>query len=57
LLKKHGIDLEEPYPLRRQTIRRQEVDALVAERWKEEGEGYLTWKDKKRRRMAFSVCG
>ncbi len=56
LLKKHGIDLEDQSFVRRKTMRRQDIDALVAQRWKEEGDGYLTWKDK-RRKMAFSVCG
>jgi hypothetical protein len=39
------------------TIRQREVDAIMTQEWRDKGQGVLTWRDNKRRKMAFSVCG
>lgn len=57
LLKRHGIDLEEPSKMKIKTMKRKEVDALMGKQWLDEGQNVLTWRDNKRRTMAFSVCG
>jgi hypothetical protein len=57
MLKKHGIDLEEPGLIRKRTLRRKELEMVMGKKWLEDGDGLLTWRDKKRRKMALSVCG
>jgi hypothetical protein len=57
MLKKHGIDLEEPSVIRKRTLRRKELEMVLGKKWLEDGDGLLTWRDKKRRKMALSVCG
>lgn len=52
LLKRHGIDLEEPSGSTPKKMDRKKVEELMG------GEqGLLTWRDKNRRKMAFSVAG
>lgn len=59
MLKKHGIDLE--YPQSQATVKRrmkkEDVERILGKPWVEEGKGILTWREKNRRRMAYSVCG
>ncbi|KAJ9125369.1 hypothetical protein QFC22_000329 [Naganishia vaughanmartiniae] len=57
LLKRHGIDLEEPSKTKVRTLKRREVEALLGQEWLDRGQGMLTWRDNKRRKMAFSICG
>jgi len=57
LLKKHGIDLEEPSKLKLKTMKRKEVEAIMGKDWLNQGQGMLTWRDGKRRKLAMSVCG
>ncbi|KAJ9109026.1 hypothetical protein QFC21_000352 [Naganishia friedmannii] len=57
LLKRHGIDLEEPSKTKVRTLKRREVEALLGQEWLDQGQGMLTWRDNKRRKMAFSICG
>jgi protein-serine/threonine kinase len=57
LLKRHGIDLEEPSKTKVRTLKRREVEALMGKEWLDQGQGMLTWRDNKRRKMAFSICG
>ncbi|GHJ85462.1 hypothetical protein NliqN6_1864 [Naganishia liquefaciens] len=57
LLKRHGIDLEEPIKMKNRTIRRKEIEAVLTQEWRNRGQGILSWRDNKRRKMAFSVCG
>lgn len=57
LLKRHGIDLEEPTKTKMRTLKRREVEALLGQEWLDQGQGMLTWRDNRRRKMAFSICG
>jgi hypothetical protein len=57
LLKKHGIDLEEPSKMKLKTMKRREVEAIMGKDWLNQGQGMLTWRDGKRRKLAMSVCG
>jgi serine/threonine protein kinase len=57
LMKRHGIDLEEPTKTKMRTIKQREMEAVMTQQWRDKGQGVLTWRDNKRRRMAFSVCG
>jgi protein-serine/threonine kinase len=57
LLKRHGIDLEDQTKIKNKTIRRKEMEAVMTQEWRNQGQGVLTWRDNKRRKMAFSVCG
>lgn len=57
LLKRHGIDLEEPTKGKMRTFKQREMEAVMTQEWRKNGQGVLTWRDNKRRRMAFSVCG
>lgn len=57
LLRKHGIDLEEPAVIKLKTMKRQKVEAIMGKDWIDKGQGMLTWRDNKRRKLAMSVCG
>jgi serine/threonine protein kinase len=59
LLKKHGIDLEYPAPsgTAKKKMKRQDVERIMGKEWMEEGKGVLTWRDKNRKKLAYSVCG
>lgn len=59
LLKKHGIDLEYPAPngTAKKRMRKQDVERIMGREWVEEGRGVLSWRDKNRKRLAYSVCG
>jgi serine/threonine protein kinase len=59
LLKKHGIDLEYPAPAgtAKKRMKRQDVERIMGKEWMEEGKGVLTWRDKNRKKLAYSVCG
>ncbi|KAK4684758.1 hypothetical protein P7C73_g5406, partial [Tremellales sp. Uapishka_1] len=56
LLKKHGIDLEEAGK-NTKTMKKQDVERIMGKAWLEEGNGVLTWRDKNRKKLAYSVCG
>ncbi|THU95397.1 kinase-like protein [Dendrothele bispora CBS 962.96] len=58
LLHKHGIDLEDSVADGRKTRRmdRKEVERLMGGGDGEEG-GLFTWREKHRRKLAYSVCG
>ncbi len=59
LLKKHGIDLEYPAPngSKKRKMKKEDVERIMGKEWLEQGKGVLTWRDKNRRRLAYSVCG
>lgn len=59
LLKKHGIDLEFPVSggTAKRKMRRRDVERIMGKEWLEEGKGVLTWRDKNRKRLAYSICG
>lgn len=57
LLKKHGIDLEYPTMGRGKRMRKEDVERIMGKEWLEEGKGVLTWRDKNRKRLAYSICG
>lgn len=57
LLKKHGIDLEYPTVGRGKRMRKEDVERIMGREWIEEGRGVLTWRDKNRKRLAYSICG
>ncbi|RXK35938.1 AGC/NDR/NDR protein kinase [Tremella mesenterica] len=57
LLKKHGVDLEYPTMGKGRRMRREEVERVLGKEWLTEGKGVLTWRDRNRRRLAYSVCG
>ncbi|KAL5528307.1 hypothetical protein ACEPAF_7443 [Sanghuangporus sanghuang] len=58
LLRKHGIDLNDgngsPDGTRTKRLDRKEVDRLMGGR---NGEGVFTWREKNRKKLAYSVCG
>lgn len=61
LLKKHGIDLEVHSGGRGGTAKRKmkkaDVERIMGKEWLEEGKGLLTWRDKNRKKLAYSICG
>lgn len=59
LLRKHGVDLEEPLPSKGNTkrMKRAEVERIMGKEWLEQGDGVFTWRDKNRKKLAYSVCG
>lgn len=59
LLKKHGVDLEYPMPngTAKKRLRKQDVERILGKEWVEQGSGVLSWRDKNRKRLAYSVCG
>ena len=59
LLKKHGVDLEYPAPSGtvRKRMRKKDVERIMGKEWVEKGEGVLSWRDRNRRSLAYSVCG
>jgi protein-serine/threonine kinase len=60
LLKKHGIDLELGEGKKTKRMKREDVERIMGKEWVEwvqEGNGVLTWRDKNRKMMAYSVCG
>ncbi len=61
-MKKHGIDLElgNGNALQGQKTRRmkkEEVERIMGKEWLEQGKGVLTWRDKNRKKLAYSICG
>ncbi|ORX41239.1 kinase-like domain-containing protein [Kockovaella imperatae] len=57
LLKKHGIDLEFAGGAKTKRMKKADVERIMGKEWLEEGNGVLTWRDKNRRKLAYSVCG
>jgi protein-serine/threonine kinase len=57
LLKKHGIDLELGEGKKTKRMKREDVERIMGKEWVQEGNGVLTWRDKNRKMMAYSVCG
>ncbi len=57
LLTKHGIDLELGEGKKTKTMKRADVERIMGKEWLEEGRGVLTWRDKNRKKLAYSVCG
>jgi len=60
LLKKHGIDLEVGGATaggKTRRMKKDEVERIMGKEWLEEGKGMLTWRDKNRKKLAYSVCG
>ena len=57
LLKKHGIDLEMAGGGKTRRMKRADVERIMGKEWVEEGKGVLTWRDKNRKKLAYSVCG
>ena len=57
LLKKHGIDLELSGGGKTRRMKRADVEQIMGKEWIEEGDGMLTWRDKNRKKLAYSVCG
>ena len=57
LLKKHGIDLELSGGGKTGRMKRADVERIMGKEWIEEGDGMLTWRDKNRKKLAYSVCG
>ncbi|WRT70461.1 uncharacterized protein IL334_007459 [Kwoniella shivajii] len=56
LLKKHGVDLEYP-STKTKRMKKEDVEKIMGKEWLEEGKGVLTWRDGRRRALAYSVCG
>jgi protein-serine/threonine kinase len=58
LLRKHGVDLEEPREGGKgKRMKRADVERVLGKEWLEQGNGLLTWRDKNRKKLAYSVCG
>lgn len=61
LLKKHGIDLDvggqSTAGNKTRRMKREEVEKIMGKEWLEQGKGVLTWRDKNRKKLAYSVCG
>jgi serine/threonine protein kinase len=60
LLKKHGIDLEiggASAGGKTRRMKKDEVERIMGKEWLEQGKGVLTWRDKNRKKLAYSVCG
>jgi hypothetical protein len=38
-------------------MKREEVERIMGKEWLEQGKGVLTWRDKNRKKLAYSVCG
>ncbi|WWD20522.1 hypothetical protein CI109_104998 [Kwoniella shandongensis] len=56
LLKKHGVDLEYP-SVKTKRMKREDVEKIMGKEWMEEGKGVFTWREKNRKKLAYSVCG
>ncbi|ODO10449.1 hypothetical protein I350_01044 [Cryptococcus amylolentus CBS 6273] len=56
LLKKHGVDLEYP-SVHTKRMDRKDVKRILGKEWVEKGEGVLEWRERNRRKLAYSVCG
>ncbi|KAK8850341.1 hypothetical protein IAR55_004258 [Kwoniella newhampshirensis] len=56
LFKKHGVDLEYP-SVKTKRMKREDVERITGKEWMEEGKGVFTWREKNRRKLAYSVCG
>ncbi|WVQ70619.1 hypothetical protein IAR50_000139 [Cryptococcus sp. DSM 104548] len=56
LLKKHGVDLEYP-SVKTKRMDRKDVKRILGKEWVEKGEGVLEWRERNRRKLAYSVCG
>lgn len=64
LLKKHGVDLDvgvngvvQAGGGKTRRMKREEVERIMGKEWLEQGKGVLTWRDKNRKKLAYSVCG
>lgn len=61
MLKKHGIDLEEAGAAninsKTKRMRKEDVERIMGKEWLDQGKGLLTWRDRNRKEMAYSVCG
>lgn len=62
LLRKHGIDLDiggqgATAGNKTRRMKREEVERIMGKEWLEQGRGVLTWRDKNRKKLAYSVCG
>lgn len=57
LLKKHGVHLEIGEGKKTKRMNKADVERIMGKEWLEEGNGVLTWRDKNRRKLAYSVCG
>ena len=57
LLKKHGIDLEMGEGKKTKKMKRADVERIMGKEWLDEGKRVLTWRDKNRKKLAYSVCG
>jgi protein-serine/threonine kinase len=60
LLKKHGVDLELGVPsggAKTRRMKKADVERIMGKEWMEEGKGVLTWRDKNRKKLAYSICG
>jgi protein-serine/threonine kinase len=38
-------------------MKRAEVERIMGKEWLEQGDGVFTWRDKNRKKLAYSVCG
>ncbi|WVQ86004.1 hypothetical protein IAT38_008172 [Cryptococcus sp. DSM 104549] len=56
LLRKHGVDLEYP-SVKTKRMNKEDVERIMGKEWMEEGKGVLSWRDKNRKQLAYSVCG
>ncbi|WWC65471.1 uncharacterized protein I303_108089 [Kwoniella dejecticola CBS 10117] len=56
ILKKHGVDLEYP-SVKTKRMKKPDIEKIMGKEWMGEGKGVLTWRDAKRRSLAYSVCG
>ncbi|WWC92044.1 uncharacterized protein L201_006998 [Kwoniella dendrophila CBS 6074] len=56
ILKKHGIDLEYP-SIKTKRMKKKDIDLILGKEWESQGKHLLTWREDKRRNLAYSVCG
>ncbi|WWC98809.1 hypothetical protein V866_005702 [Kwoniella sp. B9012] len=56
ILRKHGIDLEYP-SVKTKRMKKEDVEKIMGKEWLDKGQNILTWREGKRRALAYSVCG
>ncbi|WWC72355.1 uncharacterized protein I206_106317 [Kwoniella pini CBS 10737] len=56
ILKKHGVDLEYP-SFKTKRMKKNDIEKIMGKEWLDQGKGLLTWREGKRRNLAYSVCG
>ncbi len=56
-LKRHGIDLDDAGSGKARKMKRGDLQKILGKEWIAQGKGLLTWRDKNRKKLAYSVCG